>query len=68
MSSSVSNVRKKIGRPAVNATPITVRVPPDQLAALDQFIAEECPAVSRPEGMRRLMVEALQKMGLYPVR
>lgn len=64
--SNVSSA-KKLGRPKVDSEAVNVRLPRDQLAALDRFIAEEAAGVSRPEGVRRLMVEALQKMGLYPV-
>jgi hypothetical protein len=63
--SNVSNTGKKIGRPAVNATPLTVRVPPDLLADLDRFIAEEPdPKPSRPDAIRRLLSDALVAMGL----
>lgn len=67
MSSSVSNVRKKTGRPPVNAVPLSVRVPPDLLTAIDTFISERADygeSLSRPEAVRRLTAEALQKMGL----
>jgi len=40
------------GRPPVNATPVTVRVPPELLAALDRFISEHHPEMSRPEAIR----------------
>lgn len=63
MTSSVSNIRKKIGRPAVGATPVTVRLPPDQLADLDAFIQKQPdPRPSRPEAIRQALV-ALKKMG-----
>ena len=59
MASSVSNIGKKIGRPAVNATPVTVRIPPDALARLDAWIAQQVDKPSRPEAIRRLMEKAL---------
>jgi hypothetical protein len=53
---SIVNVRKSArGRPAVNATPITVRVPPGQLAKLDEWIAAQGIAISRPEAVRRIL-------------
>lgn len=70
MTSTVSNVRKKIGRPPVGATPLSVRVPPELLEAVDAFILERVPygeSLSRPEAVRRLATEALQSMGLMPV-
>jgi hypothetical protein len=52
---SIDNVRKsKRGRPAINATPITVRLPPDQLAGIDAWIAHQPDKLSRPEAIRRL--------------
>ena len=42
----------KRGRPPANTTGLMVRVPPDLLAALDRFIAEENPGASRPEALR----------------
>ena len=59
MTSTVSNTRKKIGRPAVNATPVTVRLPPDQLANLDAWRERQDDAPTRPEAIRRLVEKAL---------
>jgi hypothetical protein len=54
--SIVSNIRKKIGRPRVDATPILVRIPPDELAAIDGWVkAKSVPKPSRPEAIRRLV-------------
>ena len=36
----------------MDAAPVNVRMPPELLAALDRYIAEECPGTSRPEAMR----------------
>lgn len=52
MNSSISNVRKSRGRPKVGATALTVRMPPDELALLDRFIAERQPGMTRPEALR----------------
>ena len=58
--SAISDVRKKIGRPPVNAAPVTVRIPPAQLAILDSWIAAQpTPKPSRPEAIRRLLTAAL---------
>lgn len=59
MTSSVSNIGKKIGRPAVNAVPVTVRIPPEQLARLDEWIAVQGDAPSRPEAIRRIIEKVL---------
>ena len=59
MSSTVSANRKR-GRPTVGSFNIGVRVPPDQLAALDVWIATQPePRPSRPEAIRRLMERGL---------
>jgi hypothetical protein len=58
MAKSISDVRKSRGRPAVNAVPITVRMPPDQLAKLDAWIAAQPSPMSRPEAIRA-MVQAV---------
>lgn len=63
MAMSIDDVRKRgKGRPAVNAVPITVRMPPDQLAALDRWISEQVdPKPTRPEALRRLVGLSLEK-------
>lgn len=53
---STGNDRKPRGRPRVDATHVGVRIPPDQLAALDAFVASQPdPKPSRPEAVRRLI-------------
>lgn len=62
--SAISDIRKPIrkprGRPRVDAKPLTVRVPPEELAALDAWIARQPePKPSRPEALRRLAAKGL---------
>lgn len=57
---SIGNVRKA-GRPAINATPLTVRVPPPQLAQLDAWIEQQPETPTRPEAVRQLLEIALAK-------
>ncbi len=46
---------KKLGRPRVDAIPITMRVPPDEMAALDAWIAAQPdPKPTRQEALRAL--------------
>jgi len=50
---------------------VGVRVPPDLLDAVDRFIQERRAygeEVTRAQALRLLAAEALQKMGLLPVR
>src|SRR5688572_11943257 len=55
MSVAISASRKR-GRPHVGSLNIGVRVPPDQVAVLDAWIAAQPePKPSRPEAMRQLM-------------
>ena len=52
------------GRPRVDATPVTVRIPPDQLAPLDAWIADQPdPKPSRPEAIRTAVTEHLKAKG-----
>lgn len=62
MASSISASTKKRGRPVTTGkgTPVMVRLQPDQLAALDAWIATQPePKPSRPEAVRRLLAEKL---------
>jgi hypothetical protein len=56
-------IKNKGGRPAINATPITVRMPPDQLALLDKFILGQQEPISRPEAIRLLLKDHLIGLG-----
>jgi hypothetical protein len=47
--------KKKVGRPPVNAVPVTVRVPPLLLAWVDSERAKLDPEPSRPEFIRQLI-------------
>lgn len=52
------------GRPRVDATPITVRVPPAQLEPLDTWISDQPdPKPSRPEAIREALSEHLKAKG-----
>jgi hypothetical protein len=55
--SIISNVRKRpVGRPRIDATPVTVRMPPGELVAVDQWIkGKPAPKPTRPEAIRRLV-------------
>jgi hypothetical protein len=45
----------------VNATPITLRLHPEQLDALDHWRERQKDAPGRPEAIRRLLDQALKK-------
>lgn len=65
----MSKTKNRGGRPRVDATPITVRVPPRLLAALDAMIAEAPPpSPTRPEAIRQLVEDGLTAMGKLPHR
>jgi hypothetical protein len=50
------------GRPATGkGTGVLVRLQPDQLAALDAFIAAQAKPLSRPEAIRKLMFLGLPR-------
>lgn len=51
----------KGGRPRVDATPLTIRVPPELLTSLDQWIVRQPePKPGRPEAIRRIVKSVLQ--------
>jgi len=53
---SIDNIRNRVGRPRINATPVTVRIPPEQLSQLDEWIdTQTAPRPSRPEAIRIIM-------------
>lgn len=55
----MSETRKsRGGRPRIDATPLTVRIPPDMLAALDKFVDRDA-IQSRPEAIRLILKEWL---------
>lgn len=48
--------KNPVGRPRVDAIPITMRVPPDEMAALDAWIAKQPPPTpTRQEAFRELV-------------
>ena len=55
--------KSKRGRPHANTTGVMVRVPPDDLASLDAWIAARGDNLSRPEAIRQLMRAALDQNG-----
>ena len=60
VSQSIDDVRKARGRPAVGATPVTVRLPPPTLAVVDAWAAKR--GVTRPAAIRA-MIEAMVVLG-----
>jgi hypothetical protein len=62
--STITDIKKKIGRPAVGSVPIMVRIPPADLKPIDRWISKQAKPLSRPEAIRRLVelgLEAKQK-------
>src|SRR3954453_11001129 len=70
MGTSISGSGKRSrGRPRVDAASIHLRLPPEQLSALDKFIAKHPePRPSRPEAIRRMVAEHLTERGHLPSR
>ena len=62
MAKSITDTRKKIGRPAIGeGAPVMVRLRPDMEACLEAYIAKQPDEPSRPEAIRRLLDGALPK-------
>ena len=53
--------KSKGGRPKVNATALTVRIPPEQLARLDKWAEAQPDKPSRPEAVRRLVEAGIDR-------
>ncbi|MFK5597935.1 hypothetical protein ACFZ8E_13095 [Methylobacterium sp. HMF5984] len=62
---SMSEIAKpKVGRPRVDAIPITVRAPPALVTPLDAWIADQPePKPSRPEAIRHALTDWLTGQG-----
>jgi hypothetical protein len=56
------------GRPKTNPTSIHLTLLPDQLARLDAFIAAQDEELSRAEGVRRVLDQALPATIVPPKR
>ena len=57
----MSETKNRGGRPRIDATPVTVRVPPDLLLLLDAWIERQAPpALTRPAARRALMETGLK--------
>ena len=56
--------RKSRGRPRTDTTLVGVRMAPDLIAALDRFIADEAPGMSRPEALRMVFRRWAEQEGL----
>jgi len=52
-------VKKRVGRPPVGSKPITVKVPPPQLARLKAWIKTQPDKPTLPEALRRLADKAM---------
>lgn len=67
MAASISDTQKKRGRgrPSTGGQMpgVMVRLPPDQLAELDAWIAKQGQPVSRPEAIRLFLAEGLRRAG-----
>ena len=61
MMSNDDGKKSKRGRPAVDTEPVTVRLPREQLEAIDAYRRTESDLPSRPEAIRRLV-----EVGLAP--
>jgi len=55
----INGAMKKRGRPATGpGTSINLRLRPEQLAALDNWIAAQPELVTRPEAIRQILAKA----------
>lgn len=59
---------KKRGRPPVGATPVNVRMPPGELAVLDDWIKTQSHGLSRAQALRRLARTALANASIKQLK
>lgn len=56
MSTSINEIKKSRGRPAVGVgTPVMVRLRPEEEQAIDAWIADQKGRVTRPQAIRELI-------------
>ena len=55
MSDTITDNRKRRGRPKTGATLVGVRMERDLLHGIDAFAADETDSPSRPEALRRIL-------------
>jgi hypothetical protein len=60
---SITGARKSRGRPKVGSTPNNVRLPPDELARLDAYIADQAVPMNRPSAIRKILNDYLKRRG-----
>lgn len=58
--------KNKGGRPRVDATPVTVRIPPELLSALESFRRDQTEIPTRPEAIREIVRDWLTDKGYLP--
>ncbi len=65
MEAAIASARKSSrGRPRIDATPVNVRLPPEQLAPLDAWISDQPdPKPTRPEAVRHVLADWLTGQG-----
>lgn len=65
MEAAIASARKSSrGRPRIDATPVNVRLPPEQLAPLDAWISDQPgPKPTRPEAVRHALADWLNGQG-----
>lgn len=59
--STLNSAKKKMGRPKVDSEAVNVRLERPMLNALDHWISDQPDTPSRPEAIRRLLAETLDK-------
>jgi hypothetical protein len=66
MSQSISDIPKKRGRPKSGGrkTGVMVRLPNSDLAALDRYIADKQPGMTRPEAIRECVRQWTRQEGV----
>lgn len=57
--------KKKIGRPPTDSEPVMIRMQPAMIAAIDEYRRTQEDLPTRPEVIRRVMAEFLERETSY---
>jgi hypothetical protein len=57
----MSDEKKKMGRPPTDTEPVMVRMSPAMIAAIDEYRRTQEDLPTRPEMVRRIMAEFLER-------
>lgn len=61
----MQNQKKRVGRPPTDSEPVMIRMQPAMVAAIDEYRRTQEDLPTRPEVIRRVMAEFLERETSY---